>query len=57
MDFYNFHYGQEFEAYRKLGAHIQDGGAMFRVYAPAAAHVAVIGEFSDWQDVPAQRIY
>ena len=57
MDFYNFHYGQEFEAYRKLGAHIQDGGAMFRVYAPAAAHVAVIGEFSDWQDVPMQRGY
>ena len=57
MDFYNFHYGQEFEAYRKLGAHIQDGGAMFRVYAPAAAHVAVIGEFSDWQEVPMQRGY
>ena len=57
MDFYNFHYGQEFEADRKLGAHIQDGGAMFRVYAPAAAHVAVIGEFSDWQDVPMQRGY
>ena len=57
MDFYNFHYGQEFEAYRKLGAHIQAGGAMFRVYAPAAAHVAVIGEFSDWQEVPMQRGY
>lgn len=57
MDYYNFHYGQEFEAYKKLGAHVRDDAAVFRVYAPAAARVSVIGEFSDWNEVPMTRDY
>ncbi|MBQ9066127.1 MAG: 1,4-alpha-glucan branching protein GlgB [Clostridia bacterium] len=55
MDYYKFHCGQEFEAYRSLGAHITDTGTEFRTYAPAAQHVAVIGEFSDWQEIPMTR--
>ena len=51
MDFYNFYTGKEFEAYQYLGAHVWDGGTTFRTFAPAARHVAVIGEFNGWTAV------
>ena len=57
MDYYNFHYGQEFEAYKGLGAHVTDDGVRFCVYAPAAARAAVIGEFSGWEEIPMSRGY
>lgn len=57
VDYYNFHYGQEFEAYKKLGAQVRDDCTVFRVYAPAAARISVIGEFSDWNEVPMSRDY
>ncbi len=31
-----------------LGAHLDGGGCTFRVWAPAAAAVAVVGEFNEW---------
>lgn len=55
MDLGAFYAGREFELYRDLGAHCGEGGVTFRTYAPAAAGVSVIGEFSDWQDRPMQR--
>ena len=36
------------EAYRTLGAHRTHGGWVFRVWAPHAAHVSVVGDFCAW---------
>jgi 1,4-alpha-glucan branching enzyme len=33
-----------------LGAHLDDEGAVFRVWAPSASRVAVIGDFNNWSD-------
>ena len=57
MDFYDFYRGLEFEAYTYLGAHLEGDEVVFRTFAPAASAVAVIGEFSDWQEVPASKVY
>jgi 1,4-alpha-glucan branching enzyme len=44
-----FHQGNSCRAYTVLGAHRQqDGGAVFRVWAPRAKSVSVIGEFNGW---------
>lgn len=43
-----FYRGECFYAYKYFGAHITDGGVMFRVYAPAARRVELIGEFNGW---------
>jgi 1,4-alpha-glucan branching enzyme len=44
--------GTHYRSYQKLGAHVvaQDGtpGTVFAVWAPAAAEVAVIGNFNGW---------
>ena len=55
MDFNNFYNGQEFETYKYLGAFVHMNGVTFRTYAPAASHVAVIGEFNDWQETAMNR--
>lgn len=47
QDFYN---GNEWKAYEYFGAHIEGDGVWFRVYAPGARKVTVIGEFSAWHD-------
>ena len=57
MDFYGFYTGSEFHAYEYLGAHVIDGGVAFRVFAPAAKAISVIGEFNQWQDTPMQQLY
>ena len=46
-DFYN---GNEWKAYEYFGAHLEDEGVRFRVYAPRAKRVTVIGEFNFWHD-------
>lgn len=56
MDFNAFYNGQEFEAYRYLGAHTQDRGVIFRTYAPSAHRVSVIGEFTDWREISMERV-
>lgn len=43
-----FYRGECFYAYKYFGAHITDGGVMFRVYAPAARRIELIGEFNGW---------
>lgn len=46
---YLFNEGRNFQAYRLLGAHPGEAGTTFRVWAPNASQVAVIGDFNAWQ--------
>ena len=57
MDFYGFYTGQEFEAYKYLGAHPAKAGTAFRTFAPKASKISVIGDFSQWQELEMKRIY
>ena len=49
---YVFHHGKNFKAYEFFGAHPyrQDGkkGYIFRVWAPHAKAVSVVGDFNGW---------
>ncbi len=56
MDFNEFLRGDCFDAYSWLGAHCDEHGTAFRVYAPAASGVTVFGEFSGWENVPLNRV-
>ncbi len=46
------------DAFRYMGCHFADGGAVFRVWAPRAESVSVVGDFNFWneQDLPMQKI-
>ena len=57
MNYYDFYTGREFEAYRFLGAHLSENGTVFRTFAPGAVSVSLIGDFSQWQEQPMNRIY
>ena len=50
---YLFHQGTNYNAYDLLGAHfcLRNGkrGVVFRVWAPNAVSVSVVGDFNDWQ--------
>jgi len=48
-ELYLFNEGRNFQAYRLLGAHPGEAGTSFRVWAPNASQVAVIGDFNAWQ--------
>ena len=51
MPLYLFHEGTNFEAYQYFGSHRIDGkaGAVeFRVWAPHAQSVSVVGDFNGW---------
>ncbi len=50
MDLHKFYMGEIFDAYRFLGAHLTEGGAVFRTFAPGAERVTLIGEFNNWQE-------
>ena len=49
---YDFLMGQSIEAYKYFGAHFEEKngeqGVIFRVYAPMAKSVSVIGDFNSW---------
>ena len=49
---YDFLMGQSIEAYKYFGAHFEERngeqGVIFRVYAPMAKSVSVIGDFNSW---------
>ena len=51
---YYFHQGTNYESYRYFGAHscTLDGqeGVVFRVWAPHAQSVCVVGDFNDWNE-------
>lgn len=55
---YNLHQGTNFRAYEYLGAHKQEDGAyVFRVFAPRAESVALVGDFCSWDvGVPMRRV-
>ena len=56
MDKQKFFEGLEFFAYDFFGAHIKkDGGVIFRVYAPKADDVMIVGDFNSWRQSPMQR--
>ncbi len=57
MDFYGFYTGKIFDAYRFLGAHPEAEGVTFRTFAPGALRIALIGEFTGWQEWEMHKVY
>ena len=47
-DRYLFNEGSHRAVYRRLGAHLEEGGVRFAVWAPGAERVSVIGDFNGW---------
>jgi len=47
-DLHLFNEGTHHRLYRKLGAHVVDGGTRFAVWAPNARTVSVIGDWNGW---------
>ena len=45
---YLFNEGRNYQTYRLLGAHPSDAGTVFRVWAPNAGQVSVVGDFNGW---------
>ncbi len=45
---YLYRQGKNFEAYRFFGAHKTKDGYLFRVWAPHAKRVSVVGSFNNW---------
>ena len=45
---YDYLMGQCIEAYNYFGAHFEKDGVVFRLYAPCASDVSVIGDFNGW---------
>ena len=57
MDYYGFYTGTEFKAYEYLGAHIDNDATIFRVFAPQAAKITVMGDFNGWSETELERVY
>ncbi|MEN8239728.1 MAG: 1,4-alpha-glucan branching protein GlgB, partial [Actinomycetota bacterium] len=47
-DRWSFNEGTHSKLYRVLGAHVVPEGTTFRVWAPSASRVTVVGEFDGW---------
>lgn len=56
MDLYGFYTGMNFNAYEYLGAHKQDGGFVFRVFAPSAQKISLLGDFNEWTEAEMNRV-
>lgn len=56
MDLYDFYMGKTFCAYEWLGAHVDNEGTAFCVFAPNATKVGVIGDFNNWIETPMEQI-
>ena len=50
MDLHNFYTGNCFDAYEYLGVHKHKNGFIFRVFAPNAKKVSLIGDFNNWTE-------
>lgn len=57
MDYYGFYTGKIFDAYKYLGCHLVGDKAVFRVFAPAAKRVCLIGECNNWAETDMARVY
>ena len=57
MNIQDFYIGKSFDAYEFFGAHKIGNKILFRVYAPNAAKVSLIGEFNDWQEEEMEQQY
>ncbi len=51
-DAWSFNQGTHIGAHDVLGAHHDGGQVTFRVWAPSASAVAVVGDFNDWTPQP-----
>ena len=49
-EIYLFHQGTYYHAYNLLGCHLEKGGAWFRVWAPNAKAISVVGDFNNWEN-------
>ena len=47
---YLFRQGRNCRAYEFFGSHFEGGRVVFRVWAPGAASVSVVGEFNGWDE-------
>ena len=56
MDMYGFYTGKVFDAYKYMGAHIEEDGVVFRTYAPNALKVELVGDFNNWEGTEMKRI-
>ncbi len=56
MDMQDFYTGKAFDAYEFFGAHEENGGIVFRTYAPNASGITIIGEFNSWKEQPMEQI-
>ena len=57
MNLQKFYMGESFDAYKYFGAHMEDGGVVFRTYAPSAYAIHVVGEFNSWTEEPLQQFH
>lgn len=48
LPLYLFHKGENFQTYKFLGVHKIDNKYVFRVWAPSAKSIKVVGDFCDW---------
>ena len=52
-----FHQGTNYNAYDFMGCHTEDDKKVFRVWAPNADEVSVVGDFFGWDDgIPMKKI-
>ncbi|MBO5265002.1 MAG: 1,4-alpha-glucan branching protein GlgB [Ruminococcus sp.] len=57
MELYDFYTGKSFDAYEFMGAHVKEYGVEFCTFAPGAERISLIGEFSDWNEIPMNKAY
>ncbi|MCQ2969675.1 MAG: 1,4-alpha-glucan branching protein GlgB [Clostridium sp.] len=57
MNIQDFYIGKSFDAYEFFGAHKIGDKILFRVYAPNAAKVSLVGEFNYWQEEAMEQYY
>ena len=57
MNIHDFYIGKSFDAYTYFGSHIEEDGVTFRVYAPKAEKVELIGDFNGWNGSGHRMVY
>lgn len=57
MNLQKFYIGEAFDTYEYFGAHLEDGGVVFRTYAPNAYRITITGQFNNWQEQPMEQLH